>query len=183
MECPAVLLIDADLPDNHPSYFKEMSMEEFKDTFIKPRKTPMYCREDLKRLFITLPLAVPPTGGATGEIKVIPVPFIVDTGAPVMLILGGMAEHLLMGKGLLCTISEGPHADKKLLKGPLFYNGKVIKKPIVHNRTSTMESDPVYGKTSGKVQANLLGLEALFRLGIDICFSEIEKNLKMKSKM
>ena len=100
-----------------------------------------------------------------------------------MLILGGMAEHLLMGKGLLCTINEGPHFDKKLLKGPLFYNGKVIKKPIVSNRTSIMESDPVFGKSSGKVQANLLGLEALFRLGIDICFSEIEKNLKMKSKM
>ena len=165
-------LSDKDLPQEHQQYLTEMSIPEFKEYFNDLYK--IHGRIDLKgyltRIFIVLPFAV----HRDENIYVIPIPFVVDTGAPVMLILGRGAEKELKDKRLIKKAYTQFYGDFNYLDGYLLYGSKprYIHKPVISNRTTNMEDDKLWDQK----RVNLLGLKALGELGININLSEVVKD-------
>lgn len=166
-----VLLSGRDLPYEHDLHLSKLTRTELEQYFKEIGKVQGRIDEkkNLTRIFITLTLEIQSEGN-TEERNFIPIPFIVDTGAPVFLILGKGAEDKLKGMGVLANVFSREQGDLKQLKGDLWYKDTLILDPIVNNRTETMEKDDTYNKP----QANILGLKALGDLGITICSSEIK---------
>ena len=182
MQCPSkssliFALSEEDLPVSTPVDLTEISEESF--NLIYGEVPKVYRKSLLKRIYITLPLKLRSKEDKNKQ-KVIPIPFIVDTGAPLMLILGKGAKDILMSKGLLTHPGTGNYANQTILKGDLCYKSNVIKQPLVVN---SWPSTYNLGKVEDNVQANLLGLKALFLLKIDLCFSaevQVLNNLRQK---
>ena len=169
-------LTNRDLPSKYESHLTELTQLELEEHFKEIYK--IQCRmEDgyLTRIFITLPLRI----CLAEETRFIPIPFIVDTGAPVTLILGKGAEKLLE-KGVLRNGFTRELGNHDYLKGNLLYEDKwSMLNPMVYRRSTNMEND----KTFDELQANLLGSKALGELGINICLSEMrEKCKRLKRK-
>ena len=166
-------LTNRDLPSKHASHLTELTEPELQEHFEELEMYKIQGRMEngyLTRIFITLPLRISGLAAEDSEIRFIPIPFIVDTGAPVTLILGRGAEYLLKDKKVLKSGYKRELGDHYYLKGNLLYKDEQgMLNPMVHSRTTNMEND----KTFNELQANLLGLKALGELGINICLSEI----------
>lgn len=167
MDSEIFLLTNEDLPKENPRYLTELSKQELEEYSETIGIGKIYGRLDsaqkLTRIFITLPLEI--KSPEQNEAMFIPIPFIVDTGAPVTLILGEGAESSLRNKNLFCE-------DKNCLKGRIFNGKRDIVNPIVNNRADSMEG---VWKDSNEKRANLLGLIALGYLEVDIRLSDVVK--------
>ena len=76
------LLNELDLPAKNEDYFKVISKKDFIKTFGDSPIIRRYSFNLLKRVAIVLPLHI-------SDSHVIPIPFIVDTGAPYMYLGSG----------------------------------------------------------------------------------------------
>ena len=116
----SMLLTAVDLPKQHPAFFRPITKEEFKGHFNDSPVTAIHISGDsfYRRLTIVLPLE-------TQAGKVIPIPFIVDTGAPGIMNLGSGAFLWLKRMGMLVE-------DAQLyLRGKLIWRKKELHRPIV----------------------------------------------------
>lgn len=114
----------------------------------------------LRRLAIVLPLYV-------RNNEVIPIPMIVDTGAPDYLYLGTGAFHILEEAQLLKDVVSSNAWPYRLL-GTLRRGEKCIKKPFVDRLPKHYEENIL-----GDVRLNVLGLSAIHELDIIIRCSTV----------
>jgi len=115
-----VLLTNRDLPPHHSAYLTEMHKDDFDREFKNSPITALWASGShyFRRLTVVLPLEVPASG------KVIPIPFILDTGAPTVMNLGVGALRELFKKGMV-------QEDATIrLRGNLFWKNNVIYKPM-----------------------------------------------------
>lgn len=176
-----VLLTSEDLPDNDDIYFKEINPKELIGYFEKSgiftaRLEISGKRSKLRRIHAILLLMI---DRDSAGIKAIPIPFIVDTGAPGNLYLGPGAKKLLEEKKIL--ISDNLKWDSrnaactKYLKGFLTAvvgkNTTWLKNPHVEDLPERLLQPRNAICEDGR--ANILGLQAICDLRIIINAHEI----------
>ena len=167
-----ILLTDLDIPVHDELYMKEISRDEFMGHFgelgIISGIILGERRRRLRRIFATLPLQI-----GQDDSRVIPIPFIVDTGAPGDLYLGlGATRCLQQHIHTLQWHYHGRNANNlHYLKGTLLYrHSDGIVNPLVSDLPEKWLKDQ-----NGHVlniwndpRANILGLQTLCDLEIDI---------------
>ena len=150
------LLSELDVVPQDRRYLKLISKEEFStmDQSLYIRVTSS--KNNYRRLATILPLYAD-TG--CGEL-VVPIPCIIDTGAPATLVLGTGALNQLKLLELL-------HGDiRMVLRGLIKKNNKEIKNPVVNILPGHFESN----LTVEDVRYNILGIHGLQELGYVIDF-------------
>ena len=145
------LLKEADLVKYDETYLKPVCEKEFTKKFGEtPPVDEVYHGTYLRRLAIVLPLQV-------SSNMVVPIPFIIDTGAPKYLYLGTGAFDSLK-KYIDYTIGICPYR----LLGTLTRGEKLFKNPLVDIIPSENEEASI----RGDVRSNILGLNAIKNLDI-----------------
>ena len=158
-----ILLHRENLPEIHEDYLKVLDPETFREKFGIARKIPVYDtypRYDNKnkkiatRWAIVLPLRIK-TGG------LIPIPFIVDTGVPNSVYFGTKVLQLLRELHVLEEVLsiEYPY----VVRGALCFGEEELNPLFVCVVPPPHESEA--RGTLGHPCCNLLGLEAIHRLG------------------
>ena len=155
VESKDILLTEMDLPPSNPKYLVEMTVEDYNTecgngdsgNFIWKR----YIDDDLARLGILLPLH-------TKRGTIIPVPWIIDTGAPMMLYLGKEAFNQL---DKLHYIGYGIYGSA--FTGEIKYKNMTLKKPRVELLPTRYE---LLTDGKGDVRTNVIGMAGLSRLKI-----------------
>ena len=168
-----ILLTDLDLPDDNKYFFTKMTKMDFHHHFGVRNISGRKVGGKLQRIFITLALEV--------DNESIPIPFIVDTGAPNEVYLGKGSTEFFQRGGILINDSSRYNAitgsDVKYLKGILHYGNEHITNPSVSNLPQEW-----LNKAGGDLwkckRANILGIEALEKLNISISPREISKTLR-----
>ena len=148
------LLEKADLVKYDETYLKPICEKEFIKKFGEtPPVDEIYHRTFLRRLAIVLPLQV-------SNNMVVPIPFIIDTGAPKYLYLGpGAFDSLEKGQRIVDVISIiSPYR----LFGTLTRGEKLFKNPLVER----IPSEKVEASIREDVRSNILGLNAIKNLDI-----------------
>ena len=148
---PEFLLWDIDLPKVDPDYLKVISKVRFFQKFGKCspfQKVFLPHDKTLRKIAVVLPLHL-----SNGE-NVIPIPFIVDTGAPNCMYLGTGAVTRLRDENAIVEVS-GLHAY--VLKGKLCRGEQFIENPPasllpLHYEELSIRGDP---------RLNLLGLSGI----------------------
>ena len=149
---PEFLLRDIDLPKVDPDYFKVISKVRFFQKFGK-------C-SPLQKVFLPQIAVVLPLHLSNGE-DIIPIPFIVDTGAPNCMYLGTGAVTRLRDENAIVEVSD-LHAY--VLKGKLCRGEQFIENPPasllpLHYEELSIRGDP---------RLNLLGLSGIEFLKVSI---------------
>jgi len=146
-----ILLNKTDLPLDHPRYLKMISEDEYNTEFGSPKICEILdFDQQVKRLVAVIPLYI----GSQNR-NVIPVPCIVDTGAPKMLYLGKVATQCLESFNCL---GYGTYANVAL--GKIHWRGRELNRPYVDRLPERYEIG------DGDVRTNLIGLGAMNRLGM-----------------
>ena len=148
------ILTKADLVKYDETYLKPVCEKEFIKRFGEtPPVDEVYDGTYLRRLAIVLPLQV-------SNNMVVPIPFIIDTGAPKYLYLGpGAFDSLEKNQRIVDTISMTyPYS----LFGTLTRGEKLFKNPLVNR----IPSENVEASIRGDVRSNILGLNAIKNLDI-----------------
>lgn len=166
-----ILITGVDLPFDDDLYLTKISKQKFREHFGETDETLscLVLGGSLLRIYITLPLEI-------DDENVIPLPFIVDTGAPGHLFLGHGAKSALQRKGI--SVTERYNARKasyiKCLNGRLFYGNKYTNNPTVNDLPSNWTRAQDENQEQGvrindiweDVRANILGLDMLCELNI-----------------
>ena len=158
-----ILLHRQDLPEIDEDYLKLLHPERFREKFGIAKKIPIYDiypRYDemdnkiATRWAVVLPLRIKTNG-------VIPIPFIVDTGAPNTVYFGTKVLQLMRELHVLEEVlsTEYPY----LVRGALYFGEKEIN-PLYVCIIPPLHESKARG-TLGHPCCNLLGLEAIHRLG------------------
>lgn len=153
---PDFLLHEADLVKEDETFLKIINEEEFKRKFGDfPSVIEVYTPDDfLRRLAVVLPLQV---SYYKFMHKVIPIPFILDTGDPESLYLGtGAVHNLTESKLLKDTSGRWPYR----LLGTLCRGEKKLVDPFVNVLPIHFEEATI----RGDVRLNVLGLSAIKKL-------------------
>lgn len=157
---PEFLLQDTDLPRPDPDHLQVVSKGHFIEKFGKcPPLQKVYSppvEKTLRRISVVLPLHL-----SNGK-DVIPIPFIIDTGAPDCMYLGTGAVTRLRDENLIAELSGGLH--------PFFLKGKLSRGELFINNPSVSELPLQYEELSirGDLRLNLLGL-----LGIELLIDNV----------
>ena len=160
------LFREFDLPPADPDYLTVMPEEK---RFVEKYGDGKWFKihhpeaEILRRLAIVLPLKI------AGD-KVIPIPYIVDTGAPGLIYLGTKPLDILNGMNLLTHVMHDDEV-KYLVNGVLTFGKKEVTQVFASDVPPPRES--IYIR--GDIRCNLLGLEGIERLGL----LEIRGDLKV----
>ena len=148
------LLQEQDLMKMDETFLRITNEQDFQKKFGKiPSVMKVYApnEKQLRRLGIILPLHLPSN-------SVIPLPLILDTGAPESLYLGTGAFHILEKAELIKKVTGVlPYR----LLGTLHRGKKYIEKPFVDCLPIRYEAN-----IRGDVRLNILGLSALDKLDI-----------------
>lgn len=154
-EKPDILLNKYDLiTDPDGNFFTKMSKEDFMTVYEDPPRVQRLCSSDgeLCRYAIVLPLY------PEGCDHVIPIPFIIDTGAPGYVRLCVGAIDKLREAGAIREKYNSVSGSMSKLKGSLVWGEKSIAEPVVgclpkqYELTQSLEGDP---------RGNLLGILAI----------------------
>ena len=153
-----ILLHQWDLPPTDPDYLmviEEKFIEKYGDgmLFKVPPPEPNAKRK-IRRLAVVLPLKLAPSG------KVIPIPYIVDTGAPGIVYFGTKTVTILNSMNLIKNVHY--YEFHYLVSGVITCGKKEI------TQVFASEVPPVYESTEIRddVRCNLLGLQAILTLGV-----------------
>ena len=160
-----IMLQQGDLPYDHVSYFTIMDVPTFKNEFGEIGTFHgIPDGSNLRRIIITLPLQIE-------DNNVIPIPFIVDTGAPSMLVLGLAARDKLREMKVLKELHDSKTAIVSYnLNGRLLAKGGCyIDDPTVDDLPSAWASNEIWKDE----RANLLGLKALCVMNATLSMPEI----------
>lgn len=155
------LLHKSDLPPKDPDYLRVMDQEHFRKKFGVVKRIFIYDtipkldknkRRIPRRYAAVLPLEVK-------ELGVIPIPFIMDTGAPGALYLGSKPLDILRQLNILREVIT--HEYPYLLKDAALCHGDTRLEPVLAcSVPHTHESEE--GGTLGDICCNILGAEALW---------------------
>jgi len=159
-----------DFGKSSEALFTEVDVIPSDERFLKPLSVKDYERMDdslYRPLFVTpgpfykrLATIVP-----LYDMKktiVVPIPCVIDTGAPAFLLLGTAARNALFHHKLL----RG-ELTQRLLEGILIKNGREILNPIVAELPYTYEDE----RTRNDVRYNVLGIYGLQQFGYVIDFN------------
>lgn len=148
-----VLLTNLDLPDKHEDYFQAIPLHQYKNNFSMNMKL-IVRNGRIRRLAVVLPLLLDDEPD-----KVIPIPFIVDTGAPEFLYLCSTAVDRLKEQNGI-EESKDPAYSYELcgdLLGPRNTSVRSPKASILpHHHEKPIPGDP---------RANLIGLAGIIHFG------------------
>ena len=154
-----ILLQENDLPPKDEDYLTLMSPNDYVGKYGDLPKVV----DNGRRLFIVLPLHVV---DAYGINKFIPIPFIVDTGAPETIYLGTGARNILKDNQFL----HEPMALRQCyqLIG-IFYNGEeILNRPVAVIVPKHYE-DTLFGD----VRINFLGKKGMKALKVNIEWTKV----------
>ena len=138
-------------PERWVTAVKVMSKQDFQNTF--QMEWPL-CGVKEKVLTV-VPLEL-------DDNKVLPLPFVVDTGAPGIVFLGFKLRQLLYELRLLKEIPLSVAPCK--LYGSLLWKGNRIKDPFVHDMPVEFELNP-----DKDIRTNVIGLDGIMKLGFWRC--------------
>ena len=148
-------LHQSDLPPADPDYLKILEEDLFIEKYGggKVYKISIAGTDKVRRLTVVLPLKI-------AKSKVIPIPCVVDTGAPGLIYLGSKPLELLYTMNL---VKEVPSNEfRYLVNGVLCYRGSEV--------TPVFASDVPHGYESlevrGDVRCNILGLDPAISLRV-----------------
>ena len=162
-----LFLRDVDLPRKDPDFFRVISKSVFANRFsselieIQEVSGKYTEQESLRRYAIVLPLQ---TGKAENE--VIPIPFILDTGAPDYMYFCRSAVKRLVGLSSIKQVTASRYSYQVIgrLLGP---GGKFLDHPFAcslpHDYEIFEPHDP---------RLNLLGIKGMVQLGIRLCIQK-----------
>lgn len=150
-----ILLHQWDLPPDDPDYLTVLQEKRFLEKYGIGKFHKIYLPEmnRTRRLAVVLPLKI-----ADG--KVIPIPYIVDTGAPGLIYLGSKPLDILSKMGLVKQVQYSEF--QYLLSGVLTYGNNEITQVFASDIPGIHEAIDV----RGDVRCNLLGLDAALNLGV-----------------
>ena len=150
-----ILLHECDLPPADPDYLKILEEKLFIEKYGggKVYTIRIAGTKRMRRLAVVLPLKI-------AKSKVIPIPCVVDTGAPGLIYLGSKPLELLYAMNL---VKEIPSSEfQYLVNGVLCYKEREV--------TPVLASDVPHGHESlevrGDVRCNILGLDPAVSLGV-----------------
>ena len=181
-----ILITDLDLPQPDPNYFTVMSEQDYQEHFGESGLILYgeHVAGAYPRTFATLPLEIDEDGNC------IPIPFIVDTGAPGNLFLGLGATKMLRRWGIFVGREVSERFDVRsgsyepYLKGKLRYINdnvnKYINKPIVNDLPEKFlrHKDGSDNIIWMDLRANIIGLQMLINLNITLDFSRIFRSVE-----
>ena len=157
------LLQESDLYPTNKLFLSKCNIQEFGSQFGRPSKVKMMhhgTSDKVWRLNIVLPLHT-----LKDPDTVVPIPFIIDTGAPYDLYLGTGAIQALHEMNLM-EVVEGQRLEVGRLLGNLRHKNKELVKPLIHKIPIVHE---VTGGIEGDVRINVIGLPAIIHFGLCIC--------------
>ena len=158
-----ILLHGNDLLPVNDGYLKPMSQNDYERRY---GKTPnvMYNR---RRIFIVLPFHYKDEKDKIP--KVIPIPFIVDTGAIEAIYLGKKARNILKQKQIIEDLTNVNSPNNQYRMKGTFYNGeKLLPEPVAEDVPPSYENS-----LEGDVRINLLGAQGMDALGVNIEWTKI----------
>lgn len=150
-----IRLHEWDLPPADPDYLKIVEEKLFIEKYGggKVYKIHVAGTKRMRRLTVVLPLKI-------AKNKVIPIPCIVDTGAPGLFYLGSKPLELLNAMSLVKAVPSSEF--QYLVNGVLCYKERKV--------TPVYASDVPHGYESlevrGDVRCNILGLDSAVSLGV-----------------
>ena len=157
------LLQEIDLFPSNKHFLKKCTIEEFRKQFgMPPKVITNHCGNNNTpfRLNVVLPLHTPEDHGT-----VVPIPFIIDTGAPYDFHLGTGAIKALHKMRLMKEV-EGLRSEVGRLMGSLCYKDRETVRPIVNKMPIYFE---LAGGIQGDVRVNIIGLPAILRFKLCTC--------------
>lgn len=154
-----VYLVERDLPPINDNYLKIISARDFVHMEQQIIKVYDPYGGYLRRLYVVVPLRL-----NESDDDVIPIPFLIDTGAPGYLHLGRGARNALRQLKILREANNRMYPYS--LKGTLFRGRKYIEDPWACELNVDYEPNP--NDDEGDCRTNLLGILALQQLEIDI---------------
>ena len=158
-----ILLQENDLPPKDEGYLTLMSPLEYVEKYWDPPKVI----DNRRRLLIVLPLRV----DVRGIDEVIPIPFIVDTGAPEVIYLGSGARRILREWQVLQDRTGLNWQELSYRLNGVFYNGKeILPDPVVVDVPPHHEYS-----LPGDVRINILGKKGMEALNVNIEWTKIIK--------
>ena len=159
-----LLLLDADVPPRHPDYLRRISKAKYDAQFSKKvikiyepqeKSSKGITRPSLRRYAIILPLTVGPS-------QVIPIPFILDTGAPEFIYLCTSAMLALTEVGALTQTTQRGYNYQ--LNGSLQCPGDIeLYNPMANALPCTYEKTNPHD-----IRLNLLGIKTIDRIIPDL---------------
>ena len=141
-----VLLNEMDLPPRNRKYATELDEDEYNQEF--PQSIARIKMDNKLVRFVAIVPFYPKQ--KTGV--VIPIPFILDTGAPGVVYLGRKTSKVL---DTMKYIGYGKYFNK--LTGNICWLDRVLEYPIVEDLPEWCEMD----QDNGDIRTNLLGIEAI----------------------
>ena len=142
-----VLLSELDLMSSDERFLKPLPIQEYKrmdDSLYKPILSMR--GQKYKRLATIAPLYI------ENKTMVVPIPCIIDTGAPTFMLLGTGAINALTSHKLI----RG-ELTTRILKGTMIKNGREVHDPIIDELPNQYEDE----HTKKDVRYNVLGIYAL----------------------
>ena len=141
-----VLLNEMDLPPRNCKYATELDEDEYNQEF--PQSITRIKMDDkLVRFVAVVPFYPKQKTGV-----VIPIPFILDTGAPGVVYLGRKTSKVL---DTMKYIGYGKYFNK--LTGNICWLDRVLEYPIVEDLPERHDMN----KDNGDIRTNFLGIEAI----------------------
>lgn len=156
-----ILLHQWDLPPTDPDYLTAIEEKKFIEKYgdgilfkIRPPELNVKGVEGrVRRLAVVLPLKLAPS-------KVIPIPYIVDTGAPGMIYFGTKTLTILNDMNLIKNVHYNEF--HYLVSGVITCGKKEITQVFASEVPPGHESPEI----KDDVRCNLLGLQAILTLGV-----------------
>ena len=144
-----------DLPPDDSDYLTVLKEERFLEKYGIGKFHKIYLTDPkrTRRLAIVLPLKI-------AADKLIPIPYIVDTGAPGLIYLGSKPLDILNKMGLVKQVQYNEF--QYLLSGMVTYGKNEITQVFASDLPGAREGLDV----RGDVRCNLLGLDAALNLGV-----------------
>ena len=146
-----ILLHQWDLPPDDSDYLTVLKEERFIEKYGIGKFHKIHL--PTRRLAIVLPLKI-------AADKLIPIPYIVDTGAPGVIYLGSKSLDILSKMGLVKQVQYNEF--QYLLSGMVTYGKNEITQVFASDLPGAHEGLDV----RGDVRCNLLGLDAALNLGV-----------------
>lgn len=157
-----ILLQENELPPEDKFHLTLMSLNDYRKEYRDPPKLLLKNH----RLSIVLPLYV--------GVRVIPIPFIVDTGAPGAFYLGTGARNKLEDLNVIKEYTETVHkSDYWELNGVFRYNQEESGKKESGKTFAINLPKKHEGSLKNDVRANLLGIGGMKILKVDIIWSQL----------
>ena len=158
-----ILLQENDLPPKDEGYLTLMRASKYVERYGDPPKVVYNGR----RLLIVLPLYIV---DAYGIDKVIPIPFIADTGAPHTFYLGTGARDKLREMQVLYDVMDVNSRQNYYRLWGIFYNQKKSSdRPVAVDVPEHYEEE-----LKGDVRINILGLKGMRTLKVNLDWDNLD---------